>query len=210
MLGAVGAFSLSLFFATQTVFARPPNRMPDAKRFLVVDSAKCMGCGTCMMACSLAHTGEVSYSLGRIQIQQNSFSSWPEDVSMSVCLQCADAPCVQACPVGANMPDAAHGDTRTIDPLACVGCGDCIDACPYTPSRVQWNPAKAKAQKCDLCQDTPFLGEKGGAWGTQACVKVCPVKAIAVVSEMPTQGSAAAYVVNLRGEGWARLGLSTE
>ena len=48
--------------------------MPNAEGFLLVDMKKCQGCGTCMMMCSLAHSGEASYALSRIQIQQDSFA----------------------------------------------------------------------------------------------------------------------------------------
>ena len=64
------------------------NTIADSKGFLVVDLKKCQGCGTCMMACALAHSGIASYSLARIQIQQDSFADWPDDVSMAICRQC--------------------------------------------------------------------------------------------------------------------------
>jgi len=215
VLAGAGALGLGILIPGSGVFAGDVfagggAEMPDAEGFLVVDAKKCMGCGTCMMACSLAHTGESSYSLGRLQVQQDSFGNWPGDLSLSVCRQCADAPCVEACPVGANLPDPQSGNTRIIDPQACVGCGDCIEACPYTPARVQWNPAIGRAQKCDLCRDTPFLGEAGGPGGVQACIQVCPVNAISFVRTMPDQTDPDAYQVNLRGPGWAAAGMSTD
>ena len=94
-----------------------PVAMPDAEGYLLVDLKKCQGCGTCMMACALAHTGIASYSLSRIQIQQDSFADWPDDVSMAICRQCQDAPCVAVCPVRpirANKPNPELGQ-RTHD-----------------------------------------------------------------------------------------------
>lgn len=184
--------------------------MPDAGGFLVVDLKKCQGCGACMTACSLAHTGTVSMSLARIQIQQDPFATWPDDVFMAPCLQCADAPCVNACPVSANSPDAGHANVRRIDPQRCIGCFQCIDACPYTPKRLQWNHLSRQAQKCDLCSNARYLGEPGGPGGTQACVKVCPVDAISFTETMPDQRSEESYHVNLRGKGWGTLGYTTE
>ena len=69
-----------------------PNTIADSKGFLVVDLKKCQGCGTCMMACALAHSGMASYNLSRIQIQQDSFVNWPDDVSMAICRQCRMPP----------------------------------------------------------------------------------------------------------------------
>ena len=190
-----------------------PNTIADSKGFLVVDLKKCQGCGTCMMACALAHSGIASYSLSRIQIQQDSFADWPDDVSMAICRQCQDAPCVAVCPVRpikANKPNPKQGNVRMIDPALCIGCKMCLVRCPFTPSRIQWNPYSQKSQKCDLCVDTPYLEEKGGPGGTQACVKVCPVNAISYITKMPDQGSDESYNVNLRGRAWSKLGMTTK
>ena len=50
-------------------------------------------------------------------------------VESNRCLYCYDAPCTQACPVGATF-DAPDGAVL-IDPNYCIGCGFCIQACPY-------------------------------------------------------------------------------
>lgn len=184
--------------------------MPNSAGYLVVDMGKCMGCGSCMTSCSLTHHGTVSLSLSRIQIQQNSFANWPMDITMSICRQCEDAPCVKACPVDANHVDMANGKVRRVDPDRCIGCMQCIAACPWIPKRLQWDPVHRKAQKCDLCADTPYLKEKGGPGGTQACVKVCPVGAIAFIKKMPEQKSLHSYETNLRGAGWEKGGGSRE
>lgn len=190
-----------------------PVKIPDSEGYLLVDLKKCQGCGTCMMACALAHTGVASYSLSRIQVQQDSFANWPDDIFMAVCRQCEDAPCVSVCPVRpvrANKPDPEWGYTRMIDQQLCIGCKQCLARCPYTPSRIQWDEARQKSQKCDLCADTPYLDEKGGPGGMQTCVRVCPVNAITFTTEMPDQGSASSYVTNLRGPVWSRLGMTTK
>jgi protein NrfC len=190
-----------------------PNSIPNSEGFLLVDLKKCQGCGTCMMACALAHAGVASYSVSRIQIQQDPFVNWPEDVFMATCRQCQDAPCVEVCPVRpvrANKPNPEHGNVRMIDQNLCIGCRLCFARCPYVPSRIQWNHEIQKSQKCDLCADTPYLGEPGGPGGTQACVKVCPVNAIAFTQDMPDQKIEGSYFVNLRGPTWAKLGMTTK
>ena len=184
--------------------------IPNAEGFLLVDRKKCQGCGTCMMACALAHAGQASYTLARLQIEQDSFAAFPDDLSMAQCRQCRNAPCVEVCPTGANHAEPAFGHVRMIDPASCIGCKSCIAACPYTPRRLQWDPRARKAQKCDLCADTPFLGEKGGPGGVQTCVKVCPLGAIAFTRVMPDQEAPDAYDANLRGRTWAALGMNTK
>ena len=184
--------------------------IPNSAGFLVVDMKKCQGCGTCMQACSLAHTGKASYSLSRIQVLQDSFARWPDDIVLAQCRQCQNAPCVEVCPTGANHADAKAGHVRRVDQALCIGCRSCIAACPFTPDRVQWDKGRRKAQKCDLCIDTPYLDQKGGPDGVQACVRVCPVSAIAFVREMPDQALEGAYQANLRDWVWKRLGMTTE
>ena len=211
-----GTASLGLAAAFGGVILYPRDMMaaiPNSEGFLLVDLKKCQGCGTCMMACALAHTGVASYTLSRIQIEQDSFAKFPEDVFMATCRQCQDAPCVDVCPVEpvkANKPNPRFGNVRTIDQTLCIGCQACIDACPYTPSRVQWNYAIEKSQKCDLCADTPYLGEPGGPGGTQTCVKVCPENAISFTRTMPDQKIEESYFVNLRGPAWGKLGMTTK
>lgn len=190
-----------------------PVGMPDSEGYLLVDLKKCQGCGTCMMACALAHSGIASYSLSRIQIQQDSFADWPDDVFMAICRQCEDAPCVSVCPVRpvrANKPNPEWGYARMIDQDLCIGCKQCLTRCPFTPSRIQWNIELQKSQKCDLCADTPYMEEKGGPGGIQTCVKVCPVNAITFTAEMPDQESESSYTTNLRGPAWSKLGMTTK
>jgi protein NrfC len=77
----------------------------------------------------------------------------------------------------------------------------CIDACPFRPQRIIWNPTAGKAIKCDLCISASYWGEKGGPGGKQACVEICPQKAIKFTRAMPAQTDDAGYELNLREAG---------
>jgi protein NrfC len=175
--------------------------------YLVYDSKKCAGCATCMLSCSLTHYGVQNLSLARIQIMQDSFGKFPNDVKMAPCRQCVTPVCVQNCPVGAAFVDAAHGNVRRIDSKECIGCRTCIQMCPQQPHRTVWNHLEKKSSKCDLCIDTPYWDEKGGPGGRQACVESCPMKAIKFVSITPDQTETEGYDINLRNEHWLNLGL---
>jgi Fe-S-cluster-containing dehydrogenase component len=180
-------------------FALPEKTyaIPASEGYLVVDTKKCASCSSCMLACSLTHTGASSLSASRIQVVSDVFQPFPLGVEQRQCRQCPFPACVEACPTGANHVDTAHGNVRTIDEAKCIGCERCVNACPFETSRVQFNVAERHAQKCDLCTDTPYWNEKGGIGGKQACVETCPVHAIAFTKEMPVQ-SKTGYMVNLR------------
>jgi len=180
---------------------------PPSKGYLIYDSNKCAGCATCMLSCSLVHYGIQNLSLARIQIIQDSFAKFPNDVKVAPCRQCITPVCVQSCPVGAAFVDTNHGNVRRIDTQKCIGCKTCLKMCPQQPHRIVWNHFEKKCTKCDLCLDTPYWDEKGGPGGKQACVENCPMKAIKFTSLPPDQTETEGYNVNLRNEHWLNLGL---
>ena len=175
--------------------------IPASGGYLLVDSKECQGCQCCMMACSLVHEGEANLSLSRIQVMQNILDNWPDDIKIVQCRQCVDPQCVGVCPTGVLHVDIANGNIRVIDKSECNGCRLCIDACPFRPQRIIWNPTAGKAIKCDLCIDAPYWGEKGGPGGKQACVEICPQKAIKFTGKVPEQTGDAGYDLNFKEEG---------
>ncbi|MGL4668328.1 MAG: FAD-dependent oxidoreductase [Saezia sp.] len=96
-----------------------------------------------------------------------------ETYSALACQHCDDAPCVQACPT-----QALTFGTKSIqaNDAKCIGCRDCIIACPYGAIDIVLNPQISHMAdhvplilKCDLC-----AGNDAG----QACVNACPTQAI--------------------------------
>ena len=98
VLAGLGVFGMVAAFGAPLLLADDRLVIPNSEGFLLVDRKKCQGCGTCMMACALAHAGAGSYSLARIQIQQDSFANWPDDVFM------AAVPPVPGCPLRPGLP----------------------------------------------------------------------------------------------------------
>ena len=180
---------------------------PRSQGYLLVDTKKCSSCQSCMVACSLTHTGKENVSLSRIQIIFDSWGKYPDDAAQMQCRQCIYPMCLAACPTGALHADEKFGNVRTVDKDLCIGCQRCIEACPFAPNRTIWYSQASYSQKCDLCADTPYWSEKGGPGGKQACVEVCPLKAISFTAEVPTQAGYAGYNVNLRTINAGRLGL---
>lgn len=173
------------------------NPYPLSTGYLVYDSRLCAGCQSCMLACSLVHEGAASTSLSRIQISRAVLARYPYDITMSVCRQCPEPMCVKNCPTGACHVSEKNGNVRMIDADKCIGCGTCLKACPYSPHRTIWNPDANKSTKCDLCADAPHFSKPGGPSGNQACVTTCPMGALKLVAELPSQRDISGYDVDL-------------
>jgi Fe-S-cluster-containing dehydrogenase component len=84
-----------------------------------------------------------------------------------LCNLCEHSPCTQVCPVGATF-DAPDG-VVLVDPNYCIGCGFCIQACPYGCRFL--NPETRTAEKCTLCYHRITRGLR------PACVEICPTEA---------------------------------
>lgn len=130
---------------------------------VVCVSDLCAGCRTCEAVCSLHKEGVVSPALSRISVSTRVLDGY---VSVAyTCNQCAVAWCLSACPVGAIVVDGLTG-AKVVDETKCTGCRSCVEACPFTPSRVAYNPAGGVCFKCDLCGGEPL------------CVEFCPMGAL--------------------------------
>lgn len=87
------------------------------KGYILVDTKKCQGGMTCMLACSWVQEGEENRSLSRIQVLQDPLELFPHDPTserLKTCDFCLETPfwkerggpegrqaCVVACPVSA-------------------------------------------------------------------------------------------------------------
>lgn len=156
----------------------------------VVDIDKCIGCGSCVRACERENNVPPHYF--RTWVERYAVSSKRQvdvdspngardgfpptatgrDVTKSffvpkLCNHCTETPCVQLCPVGASYrtPDGLI----LVDESRCIGCGYCVQACPYGSRFI--HPVTHVASKCTFCYHRITRGLK------PACVGACPVGA---------------------------------
>jgi protein NrfC len=212
-VGMGGGLSALAEASPALIQLKSKDGVPVSTGYILVDTRKCQGCVSCMIACSLVNEGESNLSLSRIQVLQNSFESFPDDISIEQCRQCVDPECLKVCPMKAISADPENGFVRQVDTTKCIGCGYCIEACPFVPSRPVVVPDKHQngdniSRKCDLCAGARYHWDAkgGGPSGIQACVAVCPVQAIRFTNQVPVQEGDSGYKVNLRGYNWSRLG----
>ncbi len=160
----------------------------------VVDSKKCIGCGSCVKACRAEnHVPERKYrtwveryvvtSNGELE---NIFVESPNggefgfgdlDVDENeilrayfvpkLCMHCDKPPCVKVCPVNATW--ITEEGVVLIDKSHCIGCKYCIQACPYGAR--YFNHHEKVVDKCTWCYHRIMRGMR------PACVTVCPTGA---------------------------------
>lgn len=140
-----------------------PVARPLAARGRVVFGPQwCRACRVCEVACAIGKEGVARPSVARISIMFDEFAE-RDPVSGTICAQCEDAPCMEACPAGAMRRDTDTG-AIVINEEDCIGCMTCAEACPWEVPSL--HPGREVALKCDLC-----VGRKGGP----LCIKACPL-----------------------------------
>lgn len=148
--------------------------------FVIADPRRCIGCRTCEIACVLAHSSDGSLAgltrnnfIPRLKVVKTAQVSTPVQ-----CHQCEDAPCIKVC---AERAIVQSGKSVQVIPGRCVGCKNCLMACPYGAmeivpailSSISMNRVgrtdRVEPFKCDLCKDRV---------GGPACVEVCLTHAL--------------------------------
>jgi formate dehydrogenase iron-sulfur subunit len=81
----------------------------------------------------------------------------------------------------------------------CIGCGYCIEGCPFDIPRISKNDKKA--YKCTLCSDRVAVGLE------PACIKSCPTGALVFGSKEDMKQHAAERIVDLKSRGFENAGL---
>lgn len=166
----VSATMLSLFGCTQEqVDSGQVATWAMPQGLLVVNEAKCTGCQRCEINCTLVNDGVCSTYISRVKVARNlhlhgedgmlnqNFTYFPD-----TCRQCEDPACGNACPQKAIFAD--EKGVKKVDAEKCIGCGACVQACPWHMPTV--NPESNKSSKCIACG---------------ACATGCPSGALSII-----------------------------
>lgn len=161
---------LDLFGCTQEqVNASEVTTWAMPQGLLVVNEAKCTGCQRCELNCTLNNDGVAATYFSRVKIARNlhihgedgllnqNFRYFPD-----TCRQCADPACGNICPQKAITTD--DRGIRMVDQTKCIGCGACVNACPWHMPTV--NPETKKSSKCIACGK---------------CAEGCPSGALSII-----------------------------
>jgi Fe-S-cluster-containing dehydrogenase component len=133
-----------------------------------VDPSRCIGCESCVNACSECetHRGQSMIHLDFIDRRQTT-ATVP-----FVCMHCDDPTCAQVCPADA-IKKTEDGVVQSSLKPRCIACSNCVLACPFGIPKVMLGPEQM--MKCDMCYDRTSEGKR------PMCATVCPSQALAYV-----------------------------
>ena len=163
--------------------------VPGRKWLMVIDLAKCDGCGKCMQACGKMHFIPPGKQWLKVQMMPGDGDAAPYFFPQP-CYQCDNPPCTKVCPVDATFK--REDGIVLVDNDRCIGCRFCMAACPYGARTFNWappnDPPEAQArpyspewgyprkvgtvEKCDFCPEMAAAGK------LPPCTQSCPMDAI--------------------------------
>jgi len=168
-----------------------PVDLTNAKGVLV-DLTKCMGCGSCVVACKMHNNNKWVDNRKNMWGDDRSAPATGENALLAdenwtvvrkhrvakpdggetwrfvkkQCLHCKEPACVSSC-FATAFKQTELGPVGYY-PNLCVGCRYCMLACPFSVPKFEWENPLPILTKCSMCADRIENGD------APACVAVCP------------------------------------
>src|SRR6516162_2585907 len=130
-----------------------------------IDPARCIGCQSCVHACSECETHK-GHSMIHLEYVDRSHSVQTAPV---VCMHCDSPTCADVCPADA-IKRSGDGRVMTARKPRCIACSNCVLACPFGVPKMMTE--FDLMMKCDMCYDRTSTGRK------PLCATVCPSGAL--------------------------------
>jgi phenylacetyl-CoA:acceptor oxidoreductase subunit 1 len=109
---------------------------------MVIDLRRCVGCQTCTAACKNANATPPGVQWRRVlDIETGKFPDVQRSFLPVACMHCNNPPCEEVCPTTATKKRA--DGLVTIDYDLCIGCANCVMACPYDARSIVHEPTFA-------------------------------------------------------------------
>ncbi len=125
----------------------------------------CIACRACEAGCKQEFDLPIGVRRRRVIVkEEGTYPNVKVRYISTACNHCEEPACLKACPVGAYTKEPEFGVVLH-DQKKCIGCKRCMAACPY--GAPQFDAAKKKADKCNLC----YHRLKEGL--PPACVRTC-------------------------------------
>lgn len=163
---AAVATSSLILLGSVTIKSQAASERVRGRRFaMFIDVDKCYGCYACVVAC--AHENNVPIGVYRTWIERYVKEDGTPVYVPKQCNHCDNPSCVDVCPVKATYVN--EDGIVLVDDDLCIGCGACIQNCPYGARF--YNPIKGVADKCTFCVHRIYSDM------LPACVEACPTGA---------------------------------
>lgn len=141
--------------------------MATKKRYgFVMDVSRCIDCRACLVACSVENSVPLNHT--RIWVHdlglKGEFPNLERTFVPYNCMHCENPPCTQVCASGATFKRPEDG-LVLVDQEACIGCGFCVEACPYNARYL--DEKRGVVDKCTGCVQRIEQSQQ------PACVATC-------------------------------------
>lgn len=131
---------------------------------MVVDLRLCIGCQACTVACSMENQVPLGSFRTLVSSYEMNHNGSPRRATLPrLCNHCGKPPCITVCPTQAT--SKRQDGTVVVDNSVCIGCGYCVQACPYEARFI--NKRTKTADKCTFCLHRLEAGL------LPACVETC-------------------------------------
>lgn len=117
---------------------------------MLIDLKKCVGCQACTVSCCMENAvppGAFRTSVGEYALRTQGEERMHIAPLPRLCNHCKEPACLPVCPVNATYQH--DNGIVVIDASACIGCGFCVQACPYDARFL--NRQTRTADKCTFC-----------------------------------------------------------
>lgn len=155
---------------------------------VLVDLTKCIGCGSCVVACKMYNKNEwiADHAPTSGEDAKLADQNWTVVQKYRLnaggdegpgrgevwrfvkrqCLHCKNPACASSC-FATAFRKTKLGPV-VYYPNLCVGCRYCMLACPFSIPKFEWNSPIPALKKCTMCSNRVQNGD------APACVTVCP------------------------------------
>lgn len=156
---------------------------------LLIDSTRCIACRACQVACKewnelpaekttffggpgYQNPADLSFKTWTLitftEVEKNGELGW--HFGKKQCMHCIEPACVSNCPeeIITKTPEGPV----LVDTKSCVGCGTCLEVCPFGVPRYELKVEDGVMAKCTLCADRVQNGKQ------TSCATTCPTGAI--------------------------------
>ena len=163
---------------------------------MVIDLRRCVGCQTCTASCKHTNATPPDIQWRRVlDMESGEYPNVRRSFVPVACMHCSEPPCEEVCPSTATKKRA--DGLVSIDYDLCIGCANCVMACPYEArsivqeatyaygspmphEKIRFDPARISvSMKCTFCIDridrAAVTGQTPGVDPevTPACVNSC-------------------------------------